>query len=143
MVEDPVDHGYPAQRRRAEEIRASDPAMVQLRVEPEHGDRVLIQTAPQSRPAPRHLELECSPFNADLPEVFAQILRIDPIVLMARVADPKMPCARRRPRSAKRPRGRIEEQRKVVGGARAPTPRGCHHVHALWLENMCAASNRP
>src|SRR5262249_23297220 len=46
MVENPVDHRHIEQRRRAEEIPAAHPAMVQFRVEPEDSDRVVVEAAP-------------------------------------------------------------------------------------------------
>src|SRR5580693_2218068 len=94
MIEDPVNHRYLAQRGSVKEIPAADPALVQLRVDTEHADRVFAETAAQAGPTPRRFELEGAAFDADLPEVLAQVLRIDAVVFVTRVADLEVPGAR-------------------------------------------------
>src|SRR4029077_4278157 len=90
-----------------------DPAMIQLRIEPQNRDGAVVEALPQLRSLAGCFKLDDFAGHAHRTEKFVDVLHISPIMLMLGMADPIGSPVESRPRFMKRKRHRCHARRPV------------------------------
>src|SRR4029077_9718766 len=90
-----------------------DPAMIQLRIEPQNRDGAVVEALPQLRSLAGRFKLDDFARHAHRTEKFVDVLHISPIMLMLGMANPIGSPVESRPRFMKRKRDRFHARRSV------------------------------
>jgi hypothetical protein len=90
MIQYPMNHRHILLCCHLDKVRFIDPAIIQLRINPKNCDRAVVKTLPQLQPVAGTFKLKDFAFHTHRTKKFANVLGVNPVMFMTRMADPKL-----------------------------------------------------